>query len=209
MPLHAFALLGSFVEEIVAPIPAPLVMTTAGSLALVQDYTFLGLAILALLGSIGKTGGSVVLYYIADKGEDFVTGRLGKYLNISHEEIERLGSYFSGSWKDTAILTVLRSIPIVPSVALSLGCGIVKLPMRVYLPATLIGDTVRGLFFLYIGYAGLKSYEKLAAHVSNIEDYAGIAFVIFIIVVLGLLYWQRQTGGLNRFLQKFLSRPKK
>jgi len=206
LPLEQFVLIGSFIEDLLAPIPAPVVMTTAGSAALVQGYTFWGLLLLAFIGSLGKTGGSWILYLIADKGEDILMPRIGKFFHLSHEDVERIGSYFRGSWKDVLILTLLRAIPVVPSLAISLVSGVIKLPLRVYLPGTLIGDTFRLLFFLYVGYGGLASYEMIAAHVANAEVYAEIALAVFILAVLALLYWQRETGGLTRWLNRQLKK---
>ncbi|OGG47497.1 hypothetical protein A3D66_01060 [Candidatus Kaiserbacteria bacterium RIFCSPHIGHO2_02_FULL_50_9] len=206
VPLHQFVFFGSFVEEVIATIPAPIIMTTAGSVALLQHYAVAGIFFLAVLGAIGKTGGSWLWYYIADKAEDLILPRIGKYFNISHAEIEHMGSYFRGSWKDLLILTFLRSIPVVPSLALSIVSGVIKLPLRVFLTATMIGDTIRGFIFLYIGYAGFAGYEKIATHVQNAESYAEIAFVALVIIILGILYWQRQTGGLTRWLKKRFSK---
>ena len=132
--------------------------------------------------------------------------RIGKFFHLSHEDVERIGSYFRGSWKDVLILTLLRAIPVVPSLAISLVSGVIKLPLRVYLPGTLIGDTFRLLFFLYVGYGGLASYEMIAAHVANAEVYAEIALAVFILAVLALLYWQRETGGLTRWLNRQLKK---
>ncbi len=206
VPLEWFVLIGSFVEEIIAPIPAPVVMTTAGSLAFLSGHGWLWLFGLAVIGSFGKTAGGWVLYYLADKGENFLLGRFGKYFMITHEEVERLGSYFSGSWRDTLILTVLRAIPVVPSLALSLGSGLIKLRLRTYLIGTFVGLIFRGFFFLYIGYLGVKSYENLGSRIADVENYAQIGFVLLSIVVLGLLYWQQKTGGVSRWLNIFLKK---
>jgi len=208
VPLKVFVLIGSFVEEVIAPIPAPVVMTTAGSIAFLEKYTLIGVFVLALIGALGKTGGSWALYYIADKGEDFILGRFGRFFQISHAEVERLGSYFSGSWKDTLILFILRAIPVVPSLALDLGSGIIKLKLRTYLIGTFFGLIVRGFFFLYIGYAGIRGYEYIATRISDVENYAEFALVATLIAALGLLYWQRQTGAVTRWLSKIFGKEK-
>ena len=54
-PLDVLAFIGSFMEEIIAPIPSPLVMTTAGTLAHTQNHTKRYLFWLAMDASMGKT----------------------------------------------------------------------------------------------------------------------------------------------------------
>lgn len=206
MPLHAFVLFGSVVEEVISIIPAPIVMTTAGATALFQGYSLPGLMVLALFASVGKTAGSYVWYILADKGEDVVLPRFGRYLGITHEDVERLGARFSGSWKDTALLTLVRSIPVMPSIAVSIACGVVKLPLRTFFISTFFGDAVRGFFFLYVGYQGLAGYRLIAAHVSSVERYAELGFAALILVALALLYWQARNGGPARLLRRILGR---
>src|SRR3990167_5973603 len=91
IPLDVFAFIGSFLEEIIAPIPSPLVMTTAGTLAHTQNHTLLYLFWLALAASLGKTIASWLYYVLADKSEDLVLTRFGKYVGVSHNEIESIG----------------------------------------------------------------------------------------------------------------------
>ena len=61
IPVELFVLIGSFVEEVVAPIPSPLVTTITGSLAYSQGYIPVALCLLGLLAAVGKTIGSVII----------------------------------------------------------------------------------------------------------------------------------------------------
>src|SRR3989344_314625 len=79
-PLEIFSFAGSFIEEVIAPIPSPLIMTTAGTIAHARDYQITYLLFLALLASCGKTAASWLLYVLADKLEDFISSRFGKIL---------------------------------------------------------------------------------------------------------------------------------
>jgi len=77
-----FTFFGAMIEEVIAPIPSPLVMTLAGSLAASEKAPWTYLGLLALIGAIGKTIGSLLIYVIADKGEDLIMGKFGKYLEL-------------------------------------------------------------------------------------------------------------------------------
>ena len=63
-------------------------------------------------------------------------------MRITHTDIERLGKHFTGGLRDYASLTFLRSIPIVPSILLSFGSGMLELPVRVFLVGTLNANMI-------------------------------------------------------------------
>ena len=88
LPLEISSFLGGLIEEIVAPIPSPFVMAAVGSAAFAQSKGFFSLLVLALVGSLGKTLGAWVIYVIADKLEDVVVGKWGRFLGVSHQEVE-------------------------------------------------------------------------------------------------------------------------
>ena len=206
MPLPLFVVVGSFIEEILAPIPAPIVMTTGGAAAFLQDYTLFGLFFLAIVGAFGKTLGAYVIYFVADKGEDFTFKYLGKYLPITHEEIEAIGRRFRGGLRDFTILAVLRSIPFVPSVALDVGAGVIKLPLTTYLSSTYVGFVIRGYFFLFIGYEGIESYRAIMSNFSGAEFGLQLFVVVILIGFLIYSYAKRKENFLRTFLNRFLEK---
>jgi membrane protein DedA with SNARE-associated domain len=87
VPLPVFTFFGAFIEEVLAPIPSPLVMTLAGSMTASLGKAWTYLLFLALVGSIGKTIGSYIIYVISDKGEDLILTRFGKYLGVPHKAV--------------------------------------------------------------------------------------------------------------------------
>jgi membrane protein DedA with SNARE-associated domain len=185
-PLDIFAFFGSFVEEIIPPIPAPLIMTTAGSLALTQHHMWLFLLWLAVAGSIGKTIASWIFYVVGDKFENIAVRKFGKFIGINHKDVESLGSRFNGGWGDGAVLFVLRSIPIFPSVSVSIVCGIIRLNMRTFLGTTFLGTIVKNLIYLYVGYGGIQAVGFFVRKIHNAHFWFGILFVL---ISTGLIYW--------------------
>ncbi|MDD5083682.1 MAG: VTT domain-containing protein [Candidatus Moranbacteria bacterium] len=186
LPLDVFAFLGSFLEEIIPPIPAPLIMTTAGSLSLTQHHTWLFLLWIAIVGAIGKTIASWVFYVLGDKFEDIVVVRFGKFVGINHKDVENLGKRFNGGWGDEVALFVLRSIPIFPSVSVSIVCGIIRLNMRTFISATFLGTIVKNLIYLYVGYGGMRAVGFFVRKIHNAHFWIG---AVFVIVSVGLIYW--------------------
>jgi len=197
-PLPVFAFLGGALEEIIAPIPSPLVMALVGSIAEAGNYTLIYLAFLILIGSVGKTIGSLAVYFIADKGEDLIAGKFGKIFRTSHHEIEAIGKRLNKGRRDAIWIFLLRALPIMPSAPVSIVCGLLKINLRTYTLSTLFGVIIRGAFYSYLGYVGAGALESITTGVSNLEMIGYVILLIGIIVGLILIYrFRRKGSGIN------------
>lgn len=195
VPLELCSFGGGLIEEIIAPIPSPFVMAAVGSAAFAQEKGFMALVWLAVLGAAGKTLGAWVIYIIADKLEDVVIGKFGRFLGVSHQEVEGLGKHFSGGWKDDAILFVLRALPIVPSSPVSVVCGIIKINLRTFLVSTLTGNILRNLAYIYLGYSGISAYQSLLSGLDSAESVVQIAIFFVLVALVGWVYYKRHRKG--------------
>lgn len=206
VPVEAYAFYGSFIEEVVAPIPSPLVMATAGSLAFAQRLGVPFLLWIALIGAVGKALGAWLIYFAAERLEAVVVGRFGRFLGVSRDDIEKLRGHFRGGWKDAALLTLLRALPVMPSSPVSVACGVLKLDLRVYLAATLAGTWFRNLFYLYVGYSGLEILDSWMRGAGRAESLVQI-LLLAALGALGLwLLWMRRKSDPVDALKKKLSK---
>ncbi len=191
LPLELSSFLGGFIEEVIAPIPSPFVMAAVGSAAYAQSKGLLSLLVLGLTGAIGKTLGAWIVYIIADKLEDVVVGKLGRFLGVSHKEIESIGKHFKGNWKDGLMLFVLRVLPIVPSSPISVVSGIIKIDLPTYLTATFAGNFFRNLIYIYLGYAGVSAYQSVLSGMDNMESVVQIVIFFSLLALVGWIYYKR------------------
>ncbi len=191
LPLEWSAFLGGMIEEIIAPIPSPFVMAAVGSAAYAQSKMFPALVWYAFMGSVGKTIGAWVIYAIADKLEDAIVPKFGRFFGISHQEVEGLGKKFNGGWRDDLILFTLRALPIVPSSPVSAVCGIIKINLRTYMIATLLGNFVRNFIYIYLGYVGLSAYHSVLSGLDNLESVVQIVIFTALAAFVGWIYYQR------------------
>lgn len=206
IPLEIFAFVGSFMEEIFAPIPSPLIMTTAGTLAHTQNQTLFYLFWLALAASFGKTIASWFYYMLADKTEDLILTRFGKFIGVTHNEIESIGKHFKGTWKDDVILFLVRALPIMPTSLVSVVCGFIKLNMRTYLQSTFIGYFIRSSIFLYLGYTGMATYGNLSSKFVNIESLVKIVSGAGLFLFLIWIFYRRGKGEILDWLKRLTSK---
>lgn len=203
VPLDLFVFGGAMVEEILAPIPSPLVMTLGGSIALAQKFPWMMLLWLALVGAVGKTLGSWLVYFVSDKAEDLVVGKLGKFLGVTHKEIENIGKYFYGDWRDDLIILLARALPIMPTAPVSIACGVIKVNLRSYLVGTFFGTCFRNVMYLWLGFAGLASLESIMGGLDTAESVVQMLMVALLLVILAIVYYRRsKTDFMSRIKKK-------
>ncbi len=188
LPLELFVFIASIVEEIIAPIPSPSVMMLSGSFAFLQDYVLWGLLPLALLGALGKTIGGLVVYAISSRAENVIMNTCGRFFGVTHEDIARLGSKLQGGARDYVLLTFLRALPIVPSVIMSVGGGVLRVRLPLFIFSTFVGTIFRDGLYLYAGYTGVTFFRDMIAGANHIEGYVQIGVVL---LVLGYIVYRK------------------
>lgn len=199
LPLPWFTFIGAFVEEVIAPIPSPLVMTLSGSLAGSQEQAVTFLGVLALIGAVGKTIGSYLIYILADKGEDFVTKKFGKFLGISGQEVEQFGKYLNHGVRDDIVLFLMRAIPIMPTAPVSIVCGLIKVNLRTYLVSTFLGTIVRNALYLYLGYTSIGALESINEGLDSFESVGYVILFVLLAGIVGFMYLQRRKNSVDIF----------
>lgn len=188
-----FVVIAGFLEEIIAPIPSPFVMTTAAVIAKAQQLSPLHVAFIVLLATVAKTASSYLIYFIVDKAEDVVVGRYGKFFGVSHEGIERIGKMLNKSWWDDVLLFFARAIPLVPTSVVTVVAGVIKYNPRSFILMTFLGGIVRNLFYLWIAYFGLNIIDSIVDHFAQNP---ALLVVLFIIGLAGLVFLFRAKDAL-------------
>lgn len=192
VPLEIFVFVGAFLEEVIAPVPSPFVMTLAGSVAESQGYAFWYLLVIAVIASAGKTLGAILLYWLADKAEDLMLSRIGKFVGITHQEVEKFGSKLSGTKRDLITLLIIRSTPVIPSAPISLICGFLKIDLKQFITATFFGTIIRDFVYLYFGYTSLDAATKLVEGMEGVESFITIAMALIGFLIVGWIIYKKK-----------------
>lgn len=191
LPLPWFAFIGAFVEEL-TPIPASLIMTILGSLSAVRGYGFFIITGLSLIATVGKEIGYILVYFVGDKSEDLILKKFGRFFGVKNEQIEAIGKHLNHGWKDDVIIFIFRALPIMPTMAVSLICGIIKVNFKSYIVASFFGTLVRNGIYLYLGFSGIEILNSFDNH----EVFKGnlLMWTILGIIAIGgvILFWKRK-----------------
>jgi membrane protein DedA with SNARE-associated domain len=204
VPLPIFVTVGAAIEEIIAPIPSPLVMTLAGSLSAASGSHWLTLVYLAVIGSLAKTVASYIVYVVSDKAEDLVLGKFGKFLGVTHKEVEKLGSQLSGGWRDDLVMLALRAIPIIPTAPVSIISGLLKIKLTTFFWTTAVGYAIRNYFYLYLGATSIGALESLNEGLGSVEKIGYLIIFVLLVALAIFFYKQRQDDNIIAKLLKAL-----
>jgi membrane protein DedA with SNARE-associated domain len=179
-----FVFIGSFVEEIVAPIPSPLIMATTAALAHSLQLPWMEILWILAVAAGSKTLSSLLVYWVADKSEDILIGKFGGYVGLSTAMIEGVGRWVGKGYWDDLVLLLMRSLPIVPSIVVSAACGVFKINLRTYLWTTFVGTFIRNGIFFSILYFGWGQAEAAW----NFLDERGELLALAAIVLAGAVW---------------------
>lgn len=178
--------LAGLVEQIIVPIPSPLVPMAAGFFFVPKEFfnlfeLFKNLFNKAALPfAIGSTIGSTMVYLIAFFGGKWLIEKFKKWLGIEWEDVEAIKKkYFKGRVIDELVIFLSRAIPVLPSVLFSAACGAIRIkPVNFYL-FTFLGLLVRGMV---LGWVGWQSGEALFAVSGSFDKWEKILSVILVLV---------------------------
>lgn len=186
--------LGVIIEEIIIPIPSPLIQMGAGYLLVPSTLSFIE-AIMPMImnvvipAAIAATIGSFFAYAIGYFGGKPLVLRMQKYLDVSWNDIEKTGKKFGKGNKTWGMIILLRVIPIVPMSLVSVAAGVLRLSWKKYALATLIGSIPRAFILGFTGWFLGNTFFSAATHLDNIEN---IVSVIIIVGALSLVYYHRK-----------------
>lgn len=185
-------ILAGIIEQVVVPIPSPLVPMLGGVLFVAKNLT--GLSLLktlffrvALPFSIGSTLGSTLVYLIAWSGGKWLIDKFHRWLEFGWAEVEGLKMrYFSGKKTDELLIFLFRAIPVIPSVLISAVAGAMRLnPMGFYF-FTWLGLLVRGLV---LGWLGWESGEMVFQVSRGLDRWETMVTFLILLLSGGVLCW--------------------
>lgn len=133
------------IESACIPLPSEIIMPFAGYLVYRGQFTLHGAA---LAGAIGCVVGSIPAYYLGMYGGRPVIERWGRYVLLSHKELDFADRLFSrhGHWVVLAgrLLPVIRTFIAFPA-------GVARMPMGKFVLYTFVGSYPWCLALAWVG----------------------------------------------------------
>lgn len=176
-------------EEILIPIPSPLVIMGAGYILIpsgiaLQDALWRAFLLIALPASIASTIGSFFTYGIGYYGGKPLITRMRRFLGVSWDDIRKQERKLERGGKIWATIIILRAIPFFPIAVVSLASGVLRLSWRKYALATFIGSLPRTFVLGFLGWYIGGEFAALAGRLNAVEDILIVAAVIAVIYLV-------------------------
>lgn len=191
-PLSMF--IGGIVEQIIVPIPSPIITMSGGAFLVAHD-TPLFQAIweiivnVSLPYSIGAIIGTSMVFLITYFGGRPLIDKFGKYIGIKWSLIEKIKFDFQKTISDELFILIAVTIPVVPVSLISAFCGGFRIKPIKFYPLMLISLILRSVILGFIGFQMGEAFTGLAHGLDKIES---IMTVIGAVLILGYLYLKRE-----------------
>ena len=157
--LYAGVFLAALIETIIPPIPTMAVFPTAGFIASQNGLGLPELFLLGILGGLGASVGSTIIYLIALKLGRSALLKYLKYVKVSEKKLTKVEQWFQ-KYGDKAVLFG-RMIPVFREMV-SIPAGLLKMKLPKFLAYTILGSCGWSMTLIFIGYYfGIAAVEFL------------------------------------------------
>jgi len=183
------ALMG--IESACIPLPSEIILPFAGYLVYLGHFSLLGVA---TAGALGCNAGSLVAYWIGAKGGRPLAERYGKWVLMSHHDLDRMTHFFQRYGAITVLLA--RMLPVVRTF-IAFPAGIAKMPQLRFHIYTFVGSWP---WCFGLAYAGMKLGEKWHTDPRFEQAFHRFHLGVEIVLVAGILWfvWSHVNRGSER-----------
>jgi len=182
------ALMG--IESACIPLPSEIIMPFAGYLVYTGHFNLFWAA---TAGAIGCNLGSIVAYWIGAAGGRPLVERYGRWVLMSHHDLDRMTLFFEKYGTITVLIG--RLLPVVRTF-IAFPAGVAKMPQLRFHIYTFIGSWP---WCFGLAYVGMKLGEKWHTDPRLHEWFHRFHLVIEIAIVAAVIWFVRTH--INRFRQ--------
>ncbi|MBZ2166075.1 DedA family protein [Methanobacterium spitsbergense] len=168
--------IGMTLESACIPLPSEIIMTFSGYVVW-QGNTNMTLLGITLVGAVANLFGSLIAYYVGLIGGRPILEKYGKYILITHSNLERADKWFEKYGYEAVFIS--RVLPGIRTF-ISLPAGIAHMDIKKFIIYTFIGSLP---WTFALGYIGVL----LGPHWDLIESYFHILDIVVIIGIIGFI----------------------
>lgn len=185
---------GGFIEQIIVPIPSPII-TMAGGAFLIDHLRFSLQTIweiflkISLPYSVGATIGTGMVFFVTYYGGKPLVDKFGKYISISWNLIEKISVDFKKTIADEVFILVACTIPVVPVSLITAFSGAIKIKPPKFFVLVFTALLIRATILGFIGFQMGEAFIGLANGMDEIES---ILTVVGAGLILGFLFFKRE-----------------
>lgn len=186
--------LGGFVEQIIVPIPSPIISMSGGAFLVKPNLPLFEtiwqiIQKVSLPYTLGATLGTSLVFWIAYLGGKPAIDRFGQHIGISWKLIKKIKVDFQKTIRDEVFILISCTIPVVPVSLVTAFCGGFRISPAKFYPMIFLALLIRAAILGFIGLSMGETFTSLAHGLDKIES---LLTVIGAGLILGFLYLKRE-----------------
>jgi len=155
--LYPGVFLAALIETIIPPIPTMAVFPTAGYIASQNGLGIPEIILLGIVGGLGASIGSSVIYFIALKLCRVALLKYLKKVRVSETKLDRVEKWFE-KYGDKAVLFG-RMVPVFREM-ISIPAGLLKMSIKKFMIYTVLGSCGWSITMIMVGYFfGIATFD--------------------------------------------------
>ena len=170
------------IESACIPLPSEIIMPFAGFLVFKGEMS---LVLVATAGAIGCNIGSTLAYLVGAYGGRPLVDRWGRYVLLSHAELDRAHAFFTRYGSATVFIS--RLLPVVRTF-ISLPAGIARMPFGRFQVYTFLGSWP---WCFALAYVGMKLGEAWDHSPALRQVMHALDGVVLLAVLIGAIWYGR------------------
>jgi len=176
------------IESACIPLPSEIIMPFSGYLVSTGHFSLL---LVATVGAIGCNVGSTLAYLVGAYGGRPLVDRWGRYVLLSHAEVDRAHRFFSRY--GSATVFIARLLPVVRTF-ISLPAGIARMPFGRFQIYTFLGSWPWCFALAYVGLKLGEAWDKSPAlrQVMHALDGAVLLAILVGVIWYGHHLWKNR-----------------
>jgi len=177
----------SFISSMGLPVGAEVALIYGGVLASGQvpgEGQPLSLALVIVVAILAEFLGSLAGYSIGRYGGRALVDRVGKYVLLTHKDLDRADAWFSRRGEPVVLFG--RFVPLLRSFV-SFAAGLGEMALAKFSLFTIIGCAVWCTALCSLGYSLGSSYN----HVLKAFSFAGYILAALAVIAVAVVFWHR------------------
>ena len=156
------------IESACIPLPSEVILPFSGYLIATGVFN---LWLVALMGAIGCVLGSIVAYYAGAWGGRAWIVKYGKYVLISHHDLDMADRWFV-KWGSITVFAA-RLLPVIRTF-IAFPAGVSKMKMSTFILYTFVGSYIWSLLLAWIGLKMGENWDSLRVYFHKFDAAIGI-----------------------------------
>lgn len=183
---YAGVFLAMAIESACIPLPSEIIMPFSGYLvftevfAYVGDNTLVNLLLVGAVGALGNLAGSLLAYWVGAKGGRPLVEKYGKYVLLSHHDLDVADRWFEKYGRSTVFFT--RMLPVIRTF-ISFPAGISGMKLSTFSLYTFLGALPWSTGLAYVGYKMGENWDTLGGYFHKAD------FAIALLLLAGVIWY--------------------